>query len=177
MAPVSATQANADVGAQRTPLQPAAAARTPPSAAVDSPDEPRASPAPAPAPRQRGPAPQLSRQQQKHQRKQFGAHYAALEQAKAEARETAAEMLDTIRQTPTPKAGKARFGGNDLRWQLIKELLRISNTVRASASTPGVTTASETPIACRISNCSYSTMIFMSTSIKHDGLDSFSLSS
>ena len=57
-----AGQANADAGAQRTPVQPAAAARTPPSAAVDSPDEPRASPAPAPAARQRGP--ELSRQHQ-----------------------------------------------------------------------------------------------------------------
>ena len=81
LAPVSAGQANAHAGAQRTPVQPAAAARTPPSAAVDSPDEPRASPAPAPAPRQRGPAPELSRQQQQYQRKQFGAHYATLEEA------------------------------------------------------------------------------------------------
>ena len=124
LAPVSAAQANADAGAQGTPVQPAAAARTPPSAAVDSPDEPRASPAPAPAPRQRGPAPELSRQQQQYQRKQFGAHYAALEEAKAEARQTAAEMLDTIRETPAPKAGKARFGAADVRWQLIKELLK-----------------------------------------------------
>ena len=110
------------MGAQRTPLQPAAAARTPPSAAVDSPDEPRASPAPAPAPRQ--PGPELSRQQKQHQRKKFGAHYAAMEEAKAEVRQTAAEMLDMIRETPAPKVGKARFGGNDLRWQLIKELLK-----------------------------------------------------
>ena len=112
------------MGAQRTPLQPAAAARTPPSAAVDSPDEPRASLAPAPAPRQQGPALQLSRQQKQHQQKQLGAHYAALAQGKAEADQTAAEMLEMIYETTAPKEGKTRFGAADVRWHLIKELLR-----------------------------------------------------
>ena len=124
LAPVSASQANAHAGAQRTPLQPAAAARTPPSAAVDSPDEPRASLAPAPAPRQQGPALQLSRQQKQHQQKQLGAHYAALAQGKAEADQTAAEMLEMIYETTAPKEGKTRFGAADVRWHLIKELLR-----------------------------------------------------
>jgi len=88
------------------------------------PDEPGASPAPAPAPGQRGPALQLSRLQQLHQQKKLSAHFAALAQGQAEADRTAAEMLDLIYETPAPKPGKARFNAADLRWRLIKELLR-----------------------------------------------------